>query len=152
MRCRGKKEKGVPSTRQWSVSEDGGKTWSVPRTLKYDDGTDVFVPASIARFETHPDTGRIYWFANILSKPSYNCDPRYPLTIAELDKEKLCIKKDTVTVIQDLPGGATIERRYSNFGHYIDRVTGEFVLLVPEEPKIDYDDGTTDVIRFRIKL
>ena len=81
--------------------------------------------------------------------------------MAELDTRRLCILKDTVTVIQDLPPGAPkagdpkkgkLGRRYSNFGHYVDRKTGEFVLLVAEEPRVTWDDYWSDTIRFRIGL
>ena len=160
MRCQGIKGAGVPSTRQWSLSEDGGRTWSAPQPLRYDDGSMVCVPASLAAFEKEPATGRAFWFANILSHPVTGQIPRYPLTIAELHTQRLCLIKDSVTVIQDLPGGAIkanedigeLGRRYSNFGHYVDRVTGEFVLMMAEEPKIDWDDYTSDCIRFRVRL
>jgi len=160
MRCQGIKRDGVPSTRQMAVSEDGGRTWSAPQPLRYDDGGIVCVPASLAAFEKHPRTGRAYWFANILSKPVTGQIPRYPLTIAEFDMKRLCIVKDSVTVIQDLPDGAPkadeekkeLGRRYSNFGHYVDRVTGEFVLMMAEEPKVSWDDYTSDCIRFRVRV
>jgi hypothetical protein len=34
----------------------------------------------------------------------------------------------------------------------VDRKTGEFVLLVAEEPRLTWDDYWSDTIRFRIKL
>jgi hypothetical protein len=64
-------------------------------------------------------------------------------------------------VIQDLPPGAPragdarkgeLGRRYSNFGHYVDRKTGEFVLLVAEEPRGTWEDYWSDTIRFRVRL
>jgi hypothetical protein len=160
MRCQGNKERGIFSTRQFSVSEDGGQKWSVPRALQYDDGAIVCVPASISRFMQHPQTGAVYWFANILDTPVYGQIPRYPLCVAQLDTDRLCLLKDTVTVVQDLPEGAPaadeekgeLGRRYSNFGHYVDRKTGEFVLMMGEEPKISWDDGTADCVRLRVRI
>ncbi len=146
------REEVVYSSRQWSLSEDGGRTWSVPQTLRYDDGSAVYVPSSFAAFEKDPRTGKAYWFANILDKPVVHQTPRYPLTIAEFDTERLCIIKGSVTVIQDLPEDAPPGRRYTNFGHYYDREAGEFVLTMAEEPKFSWEDFRADTIRYRIRL
>ena len=161
MRTQGIPARKVPTTRQCAFSEDGGRTWSRPEPLKYDDGTPVWVPAAISAFERDPASGRVFWFGNIQPGPVYGQIPRYPLTMAELGTRRLCILKDTVTVIQDLPPGAPragdprkgeLGRRYSNFGHYVDRKTGQFVLLVAEEPRVTWEDYWSDTIRFRIKL
>jgi len=152
LRCQGDDEQGILSTRHWALSEDGGRTWSKPQLLKYDDGSMVCVPASIGAFEKDPRTGKAYWFGNILDKPVTGQVPRYPLTIAEFDMSRFCIIKDSVTVIQDLPEGAPVERSYTNFGHYVDRVTGEFVLTMMEAPKFDPVDFTSDCVRFRVRI
>jgi len=153
MRCQGEYEPaGVFSTKQWAISEDGGRTWSDPQMLCYEDGAMVCAPASLSAFETDPSTGKIYWFANILDKPVTDQLPRYPLAMAEFDPQRLCLIKDTVTVIQDLPDGAPANRGYTNFGHYVDRVTGQFVLTMAEMPKYSVKDFRADTVRYRIKV
>jgi hypothetical protein len=156
LRCQGNEEKGIYSSRQAALSEDGGQTWSQPWPLSYDDGTPVYVPAAFAAFERQPETGRVFWFANILDKPVYGQTPRYPLSMAELDTRSLCLIKDSVTVIQARPEGYPDTARYSNFGHYVDRQTGEFVLLVGEEfwftGKFKTDYETADYCAHRIRI
>lgn len=153
LRVQGEEEPpGVCSSRHWSVSEDGGMTWSEPRMLCYEDGSMVCVPASLAAFERHPQTGKAYWFANILDHPVPRQIPRYPLAMAEMDTDEFCLIKDSVTVIQDLPKGAPTDRGYTNFGHYVDRVTGEFVLTPAESPKFSTRDFRADTVRYRINV
>ncbi|MDP7397373.1 MAG: sialidase family protein [Lentisphaeria bacterium] len=153
MRCQGEYEPaGVFSTRHWSISEDGGKTWSDPRLLCYENGSMVCVPASLAAFERDPQTGRVFWFANILDSPVTDQLPRWPLAMAELDTERICLVKDSVTTIQDFPDGAPANRSYTNFGHYVDRATGEFVLTPAEMPKFSVKDFRADTVRYRIKV
>ena len=143
---------GLFSSRHWSVSEDGGKTWSKPKLLCYEDGSMVYVPASLAADERHPETGKAYWFANILDHPVPDQSPRYPLVMAEMDTERFCLIKDSVIVIQGFPQGAPANRSYTNFGHYVDRVTGEFVLTPAEMPKFNTRDFRADTVRYRINV
>lgn len=164
MRCQGWIPKDIPSARRGAVSADGGLTWSTPEVLCYDDGSPVNVPAAFSGFLRSPQNGKVYWFCNILDHPVYGQVPRYPLTIAEFDEDCLCILRDTVQVVQDLPPGAppctnempsTSEecgRRYTNFGYYVDRDTGELVLTMPEMPKVSWDDFTSDCYVWRIEV
>ncbi len=127
-------------------------TWSKPEMLCYEDGSMVCVPASLAAFERDPHTGKAYWFANILDHPVTKQTPRYPLAMAEMDTDRFCLIKDSVTPIQDFPKGAPANRSYTNFGHYVDRVTGEFVLTPAEAPKFNTRDFRADTVRYRIKV
>ena len=159
MRCQGDEKRGIHSVRYSTISEDGGMTWSEPAPLQYDDGTTVWTPASYSQFVRMSKTGKTYWIANILPGPVYGQTPRYPLTIAEFDMERCCILRDTVQVIKDLPKGAPYDRRYTNWGSYEDRETGDLIMTMPEQPKyMDWsemtrpEDFTADCVRFRIKF
>jgi len=128
-------------------------------TPRYDDGSTVWTPASVHRFFPSSKTGKSYVIANILPGPVYGQTPRYPLTIAEFDTNRLCVRRDTVQVIQGLPEGAPKSRRYTNFSMYEERGTGDLVLLMPEEPKkVEFEERTrpedmeADCIEFRVRL
>ena len=132
-RCQGNESQGIYSTRFTTTSEDGGKTWSSPTPLLYDDGTPVHTPASISAFYDSSVTGKSYWVGNILDAPVYAQTPRYPLNFAEFDKERTCLIKDSLRVIQDRPEGAHEHVRYTNFGIYEDRVSGHLIITLPEQ-------------------
>lgn len=158
-RCQGSEEKGIYSTRYSTLSEDGGMTWSNPAPLVYDDRTNVWTPASYSRFYQSSKTGKTYWLANILDKPVYGQVPRYPLTVAEFDRNKRCIVKKSVRVIQDKPEGAHELVRYTNFGCYEDRKTGNLTITLPEQYRyIGYndlkkpEDFAADCVKYEVKL
>lgn len=159
MRCQGDERLGIYSSRQATISEDGGMTWSKPFALSYDDGKPVWTPASVHKFFTSSKNGRTYALGNFLDRPVHGQVPRYPLCIAELDTTKACLVRKTLTVIQDLPPGAPVDRRYTNWGQYEERGSNDLILLMPEQPaKVNFADMTTpadytgDCLRFRISF
>lgn len=159
MRCQGDERLKIPSRRMSAISSDGGMTWSRPVPLAYEDGSPVWTPASVHRFFVSSRTGKIYLIANILPGPVFAQTPRYPLSIAEFDIDRAVVLKGTVQVLQDRPVGAPEDRRYTNFGEYEDRETGELVLLLPEHPQhknyedlTDPADYTGDCLIYRIGL
>lgn len=163
LRCQGDQARNIWSSRQGVVSHDGGLTWSPPTALSYDDGSPVFVPAAYSSFLRSPRTGKVYWFCNILDHAVSAQYPRCPLSMAEFDPVRLCLVKSSVRVIQDLPPGAPrcasdnptkdeeFGRQYTNFGAYVDRETGEMVLVMPEMPKTSWREFTSDCIRIQIR-
>ncbi|MCE9592208.1 MAG: glycoside hydrolase [Planctomycetes bacterium] len=141
MRCQGDEATDVFATRFTTTSSDGGMTWGKPTPLAYEDGSTVHLPASMQRFMRSSRTGKTYLVANILPKPVYAQTPRYPLCIAEFDTRNGFVLRGTVQPLIDRPPGAPVDRRYTNFGSYEDRRTGEFVLLMPEMPRTkNYDE------------
>jgi hypothetical protein len=88
--------------RKWiSVSRDGGMTWSRVTDLRYDTGEQFYSPATMARTLRSSITGKLYCFLNINADPPVGNGPRYPLHVAEIDEENVCLKKETVTIIDD---------------------------------------------------
>ncbi len=159
MRCQGDAKLKIPSRRMAAISGDDGMTWTRPTPLSYADGSTVWTPAAVHSFYVSSRTGKTYLIANLLPGPVYGQTPRYPLCIAEFDIERAVVLKETVQVIQDRPAGAPEDRRYTNFGQYEDRVTGELVLCMPEHPlHKNYADMTVpsdytgDCLIYRIRL
>ena len=125
------RKRNIPAIRQFSVSTDQGRSWEMGQSLTFDDGSPVYSPSAYSDFVRSIKTGKWYWIGNILAKPSFgNCDPRYPLQIAELDPNTLCLKKDTVTIIEDKAPDDTDWVRFSNFRVYEERGTKDIILLM----------------------
>lgn len=159
MRCQGDQTRGIYSTRYSTLSTDGGTTWSKPEPLRYDDGQIVWTPASLSSFFRSSRSGAWYWIANILPSPVYGQTPRYPLSIARFDPERCRIIRSSVRVIQDRPAAMPTEVRYTNWGCYEERGSGDMILTLPEQPKLmDFsamtraEDFTADCLRYRVRL
>lgn len=152
MRCQGYVDRRCPSLKFTSLSEDGGLTWSQPTPLRFDDGEVVNSPASFAQFVRFGGSDRHFWVGNISRDPVYAQTPRYPLYIVEFDPERLCLMRESLHVIDDWREGLPKDVRFTNWGSYVDRETGEVVLTLPEEPKVNWPDLTSDCYRYRIAL
>lgn len=159
MRSQGHADRGVHSTRFTAISEDAGMTWSTPEPLRYDTGDEVWTPASLSAFITLRSTGEMLWFANILPGPVHGQMPRYPLCIAKFDPSQCFIVKESVQTIQDRAPGLPEEVRYTNWGLYEERGSGDLILTLPEQPKLMNftdmtrpEDFTADCFRYRLKL
>ena len=110
----------TPGRKYFSVSTDGGMTLSPPATLRYDDGSDFYSPASFHRMVRSKVNEKLYWLGNISAKPPGGTGaayPRYPLVIAEVDESDSMpsLKKNTVTVIDDRRPHEPEGIQFSNF-------------------------------------
>lgn len=117
-----------PARKWFSVSEDGGLTWSEVRDMRYDTGEQLYSSASISHSIRSRKTGKLYWAGNVPDTPPDGNGPRYPLQIMEIDEEAEvpAFKKDTVTVIDDRdPEKDSEEVQLSNFSLLEDRETGD---------------------------
>lgn len=146
----------------YSVSKDGGLSWSDAAPLLFDDGEPLFSPASISRLIRSTRNGKLYWIGNIMgSKDELYADdssrPRHRLLLTEVDEDTLAIKRDTVSVIDQQKKG-DVEREYTNFGVYEDRETGDFILTMCDRcfpmtgPGVTETNKTSDTYRYRIEL
>ncbi len=135
----------------YSVSSDNGYTWSEPKPLTYDDGTTMYSSSSVPKLWAHSN-GKLYYIGVINDKNPEENLPRYPLCIAEVDRENCTIIKDTVTVIDtkrphhsDERGGVNAD--YSNHGIYEDSM-GHIVVYAP----YTNDKGERGLNRYEIEV
>ncbi len=111
-----------PGRKWYSISKNGGLTWSEIRDLRYDTGEQFYSPATFAKTIRSSVTGKLYCFLNISNEPPLGNGPRYPLQVVEIDEDRVCLKKETVTIIDDLnPDLDSSHLQLSNFGLLEDR-------------------------------
>ena len=135
-RCQGDEAEQLHSIRYSAASEDAGMTWSSPESLTYEDGAPVWTPASSSIFLKSSRMDQTYWLGNILKAPVYGQTPRYPLNLAVFDPGRACLVRDSVRLIQDRPEGAHKQVRYTNFGCYEDRESGQLIITLPEQYRL----------------
>jgi hypothetical protein len=135
-----------------SISCDGGLTLGPIQELKYDDGTPFFSPSSFHRLLRLQSNGKLYWFGNICSDPPDGNWPRHPLIVAEVDENKVALKRSTVTAIDDQQPGQSPKLQLSNFSLLEDRETHrlEMVLTLYSEDPSDWRNA--DCYKYTLTL
>jgi hypothetical protein len=117
----------LPSHKWYSVSEDGGFTWSKPEPWHYSNGDSFYSPSSMSQLIPHSN-GRYYWIGNISPENARGNAPRWPLVIGEVDAETMMLIQSSVITMDtrgpDDPEGLQL----SNFYAFEDRETGDIVL------------------------
>jgi hypothetical protein len=113
-----------PAYKWYSVSSDGGRTWSTADPFKYSDGSELFSPSAMSQLLRHSN-GRLYWLGNLSEKNCCANNPRYPLVIAEVDQKNLGLIKTTVLVLDTLHDDDKEGLNLSHWLAYEDRETAE---------------------------
>jgi hypothetical protein len=124
---------GLAEPRHWcSSSKDGGNTWEAVSDLKFDTGEQFWAPSSFAKLIRSSKNGKLFWIGNIsLSERPDGNWPRMPLYIAEFDEDKIAIKKDSLTVIDNKESADICPKsQYSNFSLLENRDTGTIELYL----------------------
>lgn len=110
------KNKDRPAHKWFSVSSDGGMTFSQPKAYRYSDKSHFYSGSNFHRLFRSSKTGKLYWIGNIVpTNPSNPGHPRYPLVIAEVNEETLALKKETATEIDTRQKGEGERLQLSNF-------------------------------------
>lgn len=122
----------LPSHKWFSISTDGGKTWSKPEPWTHEDGTAFFSPSSMSTLFKH-SSGRVFWVGNLCATNCAGNLPRWPLVMGEVNVKSLRFIPDTVlTVDTHQPDDAAQGRLdISHVTLREDRNTHEIVLSYP---------------------
>jgi hypothetical protein len=122
----------LPSYKWYSVSDDGGETWSKPEPWCFEDGTPFFSPSSMSTLFNH-SSGRCFWVGNISDTNCQNNSPRWPLVMVEVNTQTLkLIRSSLVTV--DTQHQEDLSRGRLDISHVTlleDRETKEIIVTYP---------------------
>ena len=153
MVCRGSnfRMSSVPGYKWYSLSRDGGYIWSHVSPFCYDDGGEFFSPATGSRLIRSTRNGKLYWIGNIVPENPDGNRPRYPLQIAEVNENKIGLRKDSVVVIDDRREDDSPLVQLSNFKVYEDRETGVFVLTMARYQEKG-EELTSPAYEYRINI
>ncbi|MCX5660448.1 MAG: sialidase family protein [Planctomycetota bacterium] len=121
--CRGHKTPTMEGVKWMTLAPADGKTLAPMQEFRYADGSRLYSPSSIHRFYRSTRNGKLYWFANILDHPPAGQDPRYPLSVAEIDEAKAGVIKSSVQSLDDRREGEPEALQLSNFSVIENRET-----------------------------
>ena len=121
-----KRERDMIGRKFYAVSEDDGRHWSAARPLDYDDGGVMYSSSSVPKLWAH-SSGRLYYIGVINARNPEGNGPRAPLCIAEIDRARRCVVRESVCVIDRAREGAA---DYTNHGVYEDS-RGHIVVYAP---------------------
>jgi hypothetical protein len=142
--CRGSDTAVTPGRKWMTVSTDGGRTLSPIEEFRYDDGSQFYSPSSIHHFFRSSRNGVLYWLANITPEPPRANGPRYPLYIAEIDEDKLAVRKDGLLLVDDRREGDGPGLQLSNFSIVENRESGDieiYLTRLGEHPERFWEAG-----------
>ncbi len=122
----------LPSHKWFSISADGGETWTAPEPWCYGDGKPFFSPSSMSTLFVH-SSGRCFWAGNLSASNCKGNSPRWPLVIGEVDAKSLRLIRSSVLVVDTKrPEDRTRGRLdLSHFTLLEDRTTAQIILVVP---------------------
>jgi len=117
----------LPSRKWYSVSSDGGFTWTRPRPWHYSNGRAFYSPSSMSEI-IHHSNGRYYWLGNLNEHNARGNADRYPIVVGEIDPATMMLIQESVTVMDTRGEGDPEGLQLSNFFAFEDRENGDIVL------------------------
>lgn len=119
----------IPSYRWYSISYDGGRSFSEPKPWTYTDEYKFYSPSSCSQLMEH-SSGKYYWIGNINKQNSRANMPRNPLYICEVDQETLLLKKETRCIVANVGKGQSQDTTFSNFYAREEKGTGDVLVYM----------------------
>jgi hypothetical protein len=144
-----------PGRKWFSMSNDGGLTWIEVKDIRYDTGEQLYSPASMSSTIRSSENGKLYWVGNISEYPAEGNSPRYPLQIVEIDEDTICLKKRTLTIIDNRdPAHDSASLQLSNFSLLENRETNEIEIYLTRlgERGGGADIWTADAYKYTLSL
>jgi len=120
----------IPGRKWYSISGDGGFTWSAPEPWRYHDSELFYSPASMCVIVRHSN-GNYYWVGNICPVNPLANHPRYPLLCGQIDSDTCLLRRDTLFVVDTRHPGDPELLQFSNFNVHEDRMTHELIIDIP---------------------
>jgi len=122
----------LPSRKWFSISKDGGRTWSPPEAWGYTDGTVFFSPSSMSTLFKH-SSGRVFWIGNVCATNCHGNLPRWPLAMGEVHPKSLRLIRGSMLTV-DMHTAEDAAQGRLDLSHVTlreDRKTQEIVLTYP---------------------
>lgn len=117
----------LPSYKWYSVSTDGGDTWTAPQPWTYTDGATFYSPSAMSQLLVH-SSGRAFWIGNVSPDNCRGNHPRHPLVIGEVDRESLLLIESSVVQVDDVqPDEGDVN--LSHWWGLEDRPTGDIIIV-----------------------
>jgi hypothetical protein len=137
----------------FSVSSDGGMTFTEPGIFGYSDGTKFFSTSTFHRLFRSRKTGLLYWIGNIAAEAPTNAGhPRYPLIIAEVDEVTLTLKKETVTSIDTRQTGEGERLQLSNFWTIENTETHDLEIYLTRLNEVPDETFTANAYKYTLRF
>ncbi len=145
----------LPGYKWFSISKDGGSTWSKALPWTFADGQAFFSPSACSQLVRH-SSGELLWVGNISSQNPNGNSPRYPLVIAKVDQNTGLLLRDTLVVLDDRRRDESHLLNLSNFYVREDHGNGDLLLHMTRffaaQPKTGRRDWKADALLYRIGL
>jgi hypothetical protein len=141
----------IPGYRWYSISQDGGHTWSPVKPWTYSNGKSFFSPSSCSQLLTHSN-GNYYWLGNIRPENPRANSPRYPFFIGRVDPKTCLLIEETLFKIDDRGPEDHEEMMLSNFMAHEDRETGDILLHMSRSFIDGVNNWNGNAYQYRIEV